>query len=87
MPCLCVPTLSHGLGCLAVVEPLNQLTGLVGLGLRDAPLTCSDLVRLSGLTNLTSLDVSSNLLTAPYAIQRALRSFVHLRHLDVSNCE
>ena len=75
------------LGCPAVVEPLSQLAGLECLGLRDAPLASSDLVKLSGLTNLTSLDVSGNLLTAPFAIQRALQSFVHLRHLDVSNCQ
>ena len=69
-----------------MVEPLSRLTGLYSLGLDHAPLTGSDLVKLSGLTNLTSLDVRGNLLTAPSAIQRALRPFVHLRHLDVSDC-
>ena len=70
-----------------MVEPLTQLTALDCLGLGDAPLACSDLVRLSGLTKLTSLNVRGNLLTVPSAIQRALRPFVHLRHLDVSSCE
>jgi len=70
--------------CLADIGPLNQLKKLTCMSLPEAQLTSQDLTRLSGLTDMTSLDVRGSHLTAPFAIRSALRPFQNLRHLDVS---
>ena len=75
---------------------LNKLKDLVLLGLSNAldrnaedsraEMMTRELAKLTGLTNLTSLDVSGNSLRDPLSRIGPLRPYKHLRHLDISTC-
>ena len=74
--------------CAADLPPLAQLTGLRALALPNSPdITSGGLQQLSALVQLTSLDLSGALISAPRGLITVLSSFPQLRRLRLAGCK